>query len=291
MKNLLSITACCMILSVVFSFMSCTPKVPKAKLETVLDSLSYASGVSFAQGLDQHLEQMGITEEYKGDFMNGFFKGVNTNKDDIKAQALAAGESVGLMVESQWIPGLNAQTFSLDSTKTIGKDQFVAGFIAAAKKEGLLIDETMAQQLATTLTARIKQEVNMPFLIENSKFLEENKKNPDVVVLPSGLQYKVLVEGKGAKPTSDDVVKVHYVGTNIRGEEFDSSIEREEPYEFSLRGGVIAGWLEAVKLMSVGSKYIFYIPYDLAYGENGRPGAIDPYATLIFEIELIEILK
>ena len=290
MKNLLSVTACCM-LSVVISLASCTPKVPKGDLKTTLDSLSYASGIIYTQGLDGYLDQLGITEEYKGDFIKGLVKGANINKDDTKALAQSIGENIGLMIETQMIPDLNGKTFGSDSKETIDKDQFVAGFIASVKKEGLLVDEMMAQQLATTLSEKIKREVNMPYLIENTTFLEENKKNPDVVALPSGLQYKVLVEGKGAKPTVDDRVKVHYVGTNIKGEEFDSSIKREQPFEFTLRGGVIPGWIEAVQLMPVGSKYMFYIPYDLAYGDTGRPGAIDPYATLIFEIELLEILK
>jgi FKBP-type peptidyl-prolyl cis-trans isomerase len=121
-------------------------------------------------------------------------------------------------------------------------------------------------------------------------FLAENKKKPGVMTTPSGLQYKVITEGKGKKPTKDNTVKVHYTGTLLDGTVFDSSVKRGEPIEFPL-GGVIKGWTEGVQLMSIGSKYMFYIPSDLAYGPNGAGGAIGPNETLIFEVELLDITK
>lgn len=129
---------------------------------------------------------------------------------------------------------------------------------------------------------------------ENAKkgeqFLAENKKDPSVKVTASGLQYKVVTEGAGKKPTRDNVVKVHYTGKLIDGTIFDSSLERGEPTEFPL-GNVIAGWTEGVQLMSVGSKYTFFIPPTLAYGANGAGQTIGPNETLIFDVELIEIVK
>ena len=107
--------------------------------------------------------------------------------------------------------------------------------------------------------------------------------------LPSGLQYKVLTEGTGKKPSATSQVKCHYEGTLLSGVKFDSSYDRGEPAVFGLNQ-VIAGWTEGVQLMSEGSKYEFYIPYDLAYGEHGAPGAIPPYAALKFVVELIEVL-
>lgn len=129
---------------------------------------------------------------------------------------------------------------------------------------------------------------------ENAKkgeaFLAENKKDPSVKVTASGLQYKVVKEGTGKKPTRDNVVKVHYTGKLIDGTVFDSSVERGEPTEFPL-GNVIAGWTEGVQLMSVGSKFTFFIPPTLAYGANGAGQSIGPNETLIFEVELLEIVK
>lgn len=120
------------------------------------------------------------------------------------------------------------------------------------------------------------------------EFLAENAKQPDVHVTASGLQYIILEEGTGPKPKATDVVEVHYNGTFIDNKTFDSSYSRGEPTSFPLNG-VIAGWTEGVQLMSVGSRYKFYIPYHLAYGERGYPGAIPDHSALIFEIELLDI--
>ncbi len=120
------------------------------------------------------------------------------------------------------------------------------------------------------------------------KFLEENLKKEGVTVTSSGLQYEVLEDATGTKPSASNTVEVHYRGTLITGEEFDSSYKRGETIEFPLRG-VIAGWTEGVQLMSVGSKYRFYIPFHLAYGERGAGGVIPPFATLIFDVELVSI--
>ncbi len=124
---------------------------------------------------------------------------------------------------------------------------------------------------------------------EGEAFLKMNAEAEGVVVLPSGLQYKVIEEGTGRKPAATSQVKCHYAGSLLNGVEFDSSYKRGEPAVFGLNQ-VIAGWTEGVQLMSEGSKYEFYIPYNLAYGENGAPGAIPPYATLKFVVELIEVL-
>jgi FKBP-type peptidyl-prolyl cis-trans isomerase FklB len=120
------------------------------------------------------------------------------------------------------------------------------------------------------------------------KFLAENKNKEGVVTLPNGMQYKIIKEGTGPKPKSDSTVNVHYHGTLINGTVFDSSYERGEPITLSLTQ-VIKGWQEALPLMSVGSKYQFYIPPDLAYGERGAGNSIGPNETLIFDIELLGI--
>ena len=120
------------------------------------------------------------------------------------------------------------------------------------------------------------------------QFLADNAKKEGVQTTASGLQYMVLEQGTGAKPKATDRVTVHYKGTFIDGKTFDSSYDRNEPAEFALNG-VIKGWTEGVQLMPVGSKYRFFLPYQLGYGERGAGGAIPPYSALIFEVELLGI--
>ena len=125
---------------------------------------------------------------------------------------------------------------------------------------------------------------------KGEKFLADNKNKPGVKTTPSGLQYTVISEGTGPKPTASSTVKVHYTGKLIDGTTFDSSVDRGEPIEFPLNG-VIKGWTEGVQLMSKGSKYKFFIPSDLAYGDRGAGNAIGPNETLVFEVVLLDIVK
>ena len=135
-----------------------------------------------------------------------------------------------------------------------------------------------------------KGEAAEPNKKEGKAFLESNKKQEGVVALPSGLQYKVIKEGTGPKPTAGDKVKVHYQGSLINGKVFDSSIERGEPVTFGVTE-VIAGWTEALQLMPVGSKWQLFIPSDLGYGDAGAGNDIKPGSTLLFDVELLEIVK
>lgn len=128
------------------------------------------------------------------------------------------------------------------------------------------------------------------YIDQNEAYLAENKNKAGVVVTSSGLQYEVVKMGTGPKPISESMVKVHYTGILIDGTEFDSSVKRNEPAQFPV-SGVIAGWTEALQLMPVGSKFKLYIPQALAYGANGAGDVIKPYSTLIFDVELLEILK
>ncbi|NQY64111.1 MAG: FKBP-type peptidyl-prolyl cis-trans isomerase [Alteromonadaceae bacterium] len=125
---------------------------------------------------------------------------------------------------------------------------------------------------------------------EGEAFLVENAKRDEVTVTESGLQYEVLATGEGEKPTAQSTVRTHYHGIFTNGDVFDSSVDRGQPAEFPV-GGVIAGWTEALQMMTEGSKWRLYVPYNLAYGERGSQGAIPPYATLIFDVELLSIVS
>ena len=126
-------------------------------------------------------------------------------------------------------------------------------------------------------------------LEEGVKFLTENAKREEVNVTASGLQYEVINDAEGPKPTAESQVRTHYHGTLLNGSVFDSSYDRGQPAEFPV-GGVIKGWTEALQMMSVGAKWRLYVPHNLAYGEQGAGGAIGPYSTLVFDVELLDIL-
>lgn len=147
-----------------------------------------------------------------------------------------------------------------------------------------------AIQYLNTVEKSIQEQKNAVAIAEGRRFLDDNRRQAGVLETPSGLQYKVVKESNGLKPTAESTVKVHYTGKLIDGTVFDSSVERGEPLEFPLNR-VIKGWTEGLQLMGVGSKYILYIPYDLGYGEKGAGGVIPGYATLIFEVELLDIVK
>lgn len=136
---------------------------------------------------------------------------------------------------------------------------------------------------------KIQEEAAEAASAEGVAFLAENAKRDGVFVTESGLQYEIITEGTGAKPTVDSTVRTHYHGSFINGDVFDSSVARGEPAEFPV-SGVIAGWTEALQMMPVGSKWKLTVPSHLAYGERGAGGAIPPFATLVFEVELLDII-
>ena len=175
----------------------------------------------------------------------------------------------------------------------MGANDIVTEDFAAAMKDVLTgaqlqIDETEAQAMVQEYLQRKGEERLKNVKAEGEAFLAENAKKEGIVTLPSGLQYQVLQEGKGKSPKATDQVKCHYEGTLINGKVFDSSYRRGEPATFPLNG-VIAGWTEGLQLMKEGAKYRFFIPFNLAYGTRGAGQDIPPYATLIFDVELIEV--
>lgn len=167
----------------------------------------------------------------------------------------------------------------------LNPDIIVAAFANALKgNEPLISQEVASEYFQTYYQTQIREK----FQKEGAEFLAKNKQEAGVVTLPSGLQYLVLTEGTGAKPAADSQVTVNYEGFLVDGTKFDSSIDRGEPTTFGVNQ-VIKGWTEALQLMPAGSKWKLFIPYDLAYGAQGAGQLIPPYATLIFEVELLEI--
>ena len=177
----------------------------------------------------------------------------------------------------------------------------IAKAMLDAEKDKAFMDDNMAreriyayinerEQDRMEQQAEMNKELYKDMIAEGEAFLEKNKDAEGVIVTPSGLQYKVIKMGTGPKPTAEDVVRVHYTGTLIDGTKFDSSVDRGEPAEFMVNG-VIPGWVEALQLMPVGSKFMLYLPSDLGYGGNGAGDVIKPYSTLIFEVELLDIVK
>jgi len=173
--------------------------------------------------------------------------------------------------------------------KTVNPELFLGGFKDVFKGETTLIHPEEANFILEEFIGKLNQDKGNGNLEEGLKFLAENRKKQGVVELPSGLQYMILAEGEGEIPTATDKVQCHYHGTLIDGTVFDSSVERRQPAVFPVNG-VIQGWVEALQLMSTGSKWRLFIPSELAYGSNGAGGAIGPNSALIFDVELLKII-
>ncbi|MBQ8602406.1 MAG: FKBP-type peptidyl-prolyl cis-trans isomerase [Bacteroides sp.] len=270
---------------------SCTAQAPKANLKSELDSLSYMKGVQMSQGLDQYaLNQLRVDSAYlNNEFVKGIAEGIKLSETE-KGVAYIQGLAVGRQINVDMFKGISQQLFGNDSI-TLDKNNFLAGFFAAIKANYDQDMLTEASAYATIHEEAIKAKAMEEKYADNKaageKFLEENKTKEGVQTTASGLQYKVIKEGKGAIPTDSSTVKVNYKGTLIDGTEFDSSYKRNAPATFRANQ-VIKGWTEALTLMPVGSKWELYIPQELAYGARNA-GQIKPFSTLIFEVELVSI--
>ena len=214
-------------------------------------------------------------------------QGGSTKHIKLQTESDSVSYAIGLLVAEN----NNSQLANAPGGDQINKEIMAAAFKSSTMEEETLMDAEAGNSIIRSFFQKVSDKKGQDNLEKGNAFLEQNKTREGVVSTESGLQYEILKEGDGQKPTADDRVKVHYHGTLIDGTVFDSSVERGEPATFGV-GQVIKGWTEVLQLMPVGSKWKVYVPSELAYGANPRPGGkIEPNMALIFEIELLDIVK
>ena len=265
-------------------------KEEPVKLTNSSDSVSYAAGMSITNGLIPFLvQQQGVDTAYMADFVKGFQIVANGGSDP-KMKAYAAGMDIAKQVMERMIPEITKEF--QDSTDSIVSTLFYKGFADALLKDSSVFKQETAEQYFKDKQIADKAAKEEKLYGANRdagrKFLAENAKKEGVITLPSGLQYKVLVQGDGPVPAIDEKVKVKYEGRLVDGTVFDASAKHgDNPIEFK-PNQVIKGWTEALTMMPVGSKWQLYIPYELAYGDRDS-GQIKPFSALIFDVELVGI--
>ena len=279
------------ILAIVLATAFSCKKSGKANLKTDVDTISYAIGQLKGGQLHMFLEQQGMDSTCIADFMKGFKEGAK-NVGDKKKQAYY----MGLMQGMQMTEGLNQNIFGdSNGDQKISVPKFIAGLTAGVKKDtSVFKPEEMNAKIDEMISSVHKNAMEKKYK-ENkeagAKFLAEKAKDPNVKKLANGVLYKVIKEGNGAIPNDSTAnkVKINYDGKLIDGTKFDSSYDRNQPAEMLL-SQVVSGFSEALRHMPVGSTWEVYIPADQAYGDKGT-GQIKPFSTLVFKIELLDILK
>ncbi|MBR1901722.1 MAG: FKBP-type peptidyl-prolyl cis-trans isomerase [Bacteroidaceae bacterium] len=267
-------------------------KAPVEVVDTVcVDTFSYLLGKANTQGLTDYLaHRMGIDAAYISDFVKGFQQ-TELTEGDKKEKARLAGIEIRSQVENQVIAQANKQIN--DSVDVLNKALFIQGFQDGITKSNMTISMDSVQnvvkkQMDYYHNAKMEKKYG-PNRIAGEEFLKKNAKADSVQTTTSGLQYKIITKGTGEIPQATDKVKVNYEGRLVDGTVFDSSYKRGQPIDF-YANQVIKGWTEALTMMPVGSKWMLYIPQQLAYGSREQ-GKIPPFSTLIFTVELLEIVK
>ncbi len=257
-------------------------------LESTTDTVSYAIGAASTNGLIHYLvSSLKVDTLYLGDFIAGFYDAVDRGTDP-KYVAYTAGQQIAQQVYNQVYPRELTQYVDCGGD-TIDIDKFYQGFIAGVVSDTLIFTPDSASRYVTAQREMLIKRANDERNAINVAFLEENAKKDSVVVLPSGLQYKVLVEGDGKVATETSVVTCRYEGRLIDGTVFDSSYDRKPDTSKFRPDKVVKGWTEALQMMPEGSKWELYIPQELGYGERGSGQKIKPYSTLIFTLEVVKV--
>lgn len=265
-------------------------KAEVAKVDTIdVKTFSYLIGRLTTEGLAQYIQQQGVDLQYMSYFLEGFKQG-QLSETDAQAKARITGAEIRQDVDTRVIPNLAKQIN--DSTTQLSSEEFVRGFMEAMQgvqseistdSAKILVDKQMEYYQTTQMERRYGANRKA-----GEDFLKANAKNKDITQTASGLQYKVITKGEGPVPTATQKVKVHYEGKLLDGKVFDSSYKRGQPTTFGVNQ-VIKGWIEALTLMPVGSKWEIYIPQELAYGARDQR-EIPPFSCLIFTVELLEIV-
>lgn len=267
------------------------PVVEVVQLLNASDSVSYTAGMTFTKGLVSYLLQQKVDTAYMADFIRGF-KDMISASGDPRQKTYVVGMDIARQLNERMLPGITNEF--ADSPDSIVAPLLYRGFEDALLQDTTLFTmaaaETYFAEREKADKAAKEEKLYGPNRDAGIAFLAENAKKDSVITLPSGLQYKVLVAGKGEVPTVSDKVQVNYEGRLIDGTVFDASARHgDKPAEF-MPTQVIKGWTEALTMMPVGSKWQLYIPSELAYGKR-ETGQIKPYSTLVFDVELVGIVK
>jgi hypothetical protein len=261
-------------------------KLSNAALKNEFDIDFVKVSYSLGQNIRQKLKQEGITDLIEAEFINSFVKAKNNS--DFKLQKV--NSKLNEIKQSRG----NYPDAKRELSKYIGyyygitegSGEFLKDMVVVVFAKGFMDKNLGVNMLKVNCDSLFNNERNKYNEIIGKRFLEENKKRAEIITTASGLQYEVVEKGSGDLPDENSDVTVHYTGTLVSGEVFDSSLDRGSPISFNLQG-VIEGWTEGLQLMPKGAKYKFYIPYELGYGGRSA-GKIPPYSTLVFEVQLID---
>lgn len=258
------------------------------QLKNGSDSLSYAAGMSFTNGLTTYLKQAhNLDETYMADFLRGLNDMLKADSDP-KMKAYAAGMEIAGRLSGSMVEQYKKEF--AENNDTIVATVLYRGFNDALLNDTTVFDLKDAEKLLADKNEANKRRKENTYLEVEKKFLAENATKDSVMTTPSGLQYKIIKKGTGDIPKANDEVLVHYEGRLLDGTVFDASRKHgDKPLQFRANQ-VIKGWTEALTMMPVGSKWQLFIPYKLAYGDRAA-GQIKPYSTLIFDVELVGINK